>query len=341
MKTIFLTLALVFASQVMSQSEMFNTKMAEALENYSASKTSNDYMAAALQFQQIASVESENWLPEYYNAMCYIMSSYGGNNAGQKDSYLDEAEASIAKLKILAPSESEVYALEALFNTARLGVNPMERGQKYSMLSRKSVGIALALDSNNVRAQQLAIANEFGTAQFFGSDTEPLCKKAQALLLVWDDYTIRSPFHPNWGKGYLTSIAKSCEPKKESLENTKATKSSNNPTLTFHISDLSSNSGFVLIQIKDENEKVIQSTKGTIEHQKSVVVLDNLATGNYSISYFHDANTNMKMDRDKYGRPTEGYGFSNNAKGFMKAPEFKETIFSFDSDLSLSLKTRN
>lgn len=339
MKTLFLTFALIFASQVMSQSDVYTSKMATALENYGTSKTSDEYLSAAFQFQLIASVETENWLPEYYNAMCYIMSSYGGNDPSQKDSYLDEAETSIGKLKTLAPKESEVYALEALFNTARLSVNPMERGQKYSILSSKSAGMALALDSNNVRAKQLSISNEFGTARFFGSDTELICKKAQALLLVWDDYKVRSPFHPSWGKNHLASIAKTCEPK--ATEKNESNMESTHPKLILEITDLTSNKGLILIQVKDENEKVVLSTTGIIKDQKSTVTIDNLDYGKYAISYFHDANANMKMDSDKYGRPTEGYGFSNNAKGLMKAPEFKQTIFNLDSDLSLSLKTRN
>ncbi len=343
MKTLFLSFVLLITNQALSQSDLFNSKMNVALESYSKCKSAQDYLSTAFQFQQIANVESENWLPQYYYAMCYTMASYNvkSDMPEQKDAYLDEAEESINKLKILAPDESEVFALEGLFYTARLSVNPMERGQKYSILSRKSVGIALALDSNNVRAKQLSIANDFGTAQFFGSDTEPICKKAQALLLDWDNYVIKSPFHPNWGKGYLKSIAESCEPKQEKLKNESEAANMNHPSLTVEIVGLSSNNGVVLIQIKDTREKVIQSTRGLIENHKSEIVFNNLPKGDYSISYFHDANNNMTMDKDKYGRPTEGYGFSNNAKGFMKAPEFKETIFTLNQDLSLSLKTRN
>jgi uncharacterized protein (DUF2141 family) len=241
----------------------------------------------------------------------------------------------------MAPSEVEIFALEAMFYSARLSVNPMERGQKYSLLSRKSIGIALSIDSSNVRARQLLIANEFGTAQFFGTDTEAICKKAQALLKEWDNYIIKSPFHPNWGKEYLASIAKTCEPKPEESIQNEAPKANSNPILTIEITGLVSNDGVVLIQLKDENEKIIQSTRALIENKKSIIIFDNLSNGHYSVSYFHDANTNMTMDKDKYGRPLEGYGYSNNAKGFMKAPEFKETIFHFNSDLSLSLKTRN
>lgn len=344
MKTLFITLTLVLTFQLSAQSDMFQKKMGEALAKFSQSKTAEDYINTSFQFQQIANVETTNWLPEYYFVMSYTLASYTveSDNTKQKDAYLDIAEAHIAKLKTLAPEESEIFALEALFFTARLSVNPMERGQKYSMLSQKSVGTALALNPNNLRAKQMKISNEFGTAQFFGSNTEPLCKKAQALLIELDNFTPKSPFHPNWGKGHLISIAKSCEPKPE---DTKQIVDTSNviigQVLTIEINNLISDNGIVLIQLKNQNEEIVQSERGLINNQKSTVVFKNLKSGQYSISYFHDANSNMKMDTDKYGRPLEGYGFSNNAKAMMKAPDFKDTIFTFDKDLTLSLKTRN
>ena len=338
MKTLLITLTLLLTVQLSAQSPIFQQKMGEALGNFSAAKTAADYINTSYQFQQIANVEKDNWLPEYYVAMCYTMASYGvkTDNPKQKDAYIDIAEEHIATLKTLAVEEAEIYALEALVYTARLSVNPMERGQKYSMLSSKSVGIALGLDPTNPRAQQLKIANAFGTAQFFGSDTKSLCQEAKVLLAKWDDYPVKSPFHPTWGKGHLTAMAKSCD-----SDTAEKTTPSEAAILTIEMNDFTSDEGVVLIQIKDENEVVVQSISANIENKKASTTVKNLAPGNYSISYFHDANANMKMDRDKYGRPLEGYGFSNNAKAMMKAPDFKDTIFAFDKNLTLSLKTRN
>ncbi|MFK8037115.1 MAG: DUF2141 domain-containing protein [Crocinitomicaceae bacterium] len=343
MKTLIITITLLLTLQLSAQSEMFQQKMGEALAQYGQCRTAEDFINTSFKFEQIANVEKQNWLPEYYFVMCYTMASYNvkADNPAQKDKYLDMAETHIATLKTIAPEEAEVFALEALFYTARLSVNPMDRGQKYSMLSQKSVGTALAMDPNNLRAKQMKIANDFGTAQFFGSDTAPLCEKAQVLLADWDNYPSKSPFHPNWGKRHLTSIAKSCEPKTEVSEIKQENSAVTSPKLTLEITNLTSNEGIILIQIKDASEKVVMSTKGNIKDNKSTIVFNDLPAGEYGISYFHDANTNMKMDSDKYGRPLEGYGYSNNAKAMMKAPDFKDTIFTLDKDLTLSLKTRN
>jgi uncharacterized protein (DUF2141 family) len=49
-----------------------------------------------------------------------------------------------------------------------------------------------------------------------------------------------------------------------------------------------------------------------------------LEAGDYSVMLFHDENGNGKMDTNMFGIPTEGYGFSNNAKGRFGPPKFSE-----------------
>jgi uncharacterized protein (DUF2141 family) len=61
------------------------------------------------------------------------------------------------------------------------------------------------------------------------------------------------------------------------------------------------------------------------------VVFTNLAPGTYGIIVFHDANDNGKLDENPWGVPTEGYGFSNNAEGFMSAPTFKDAGVTLDT----------
>jgi len=343
MKTLLIILSFTIGTLSISQTGVFMQKMGEALGQFSQATTPKDYINVSFKFEQIAGVETENWLPLYYHAMSYTMASYGEKNedAAKKDAHLDMAFETIKKLKILAPNESEIFALEALFYTAKLSVDPMSRGQKYSGLSMASIEKALALNSNNPRAKQLKIANEFGMAQFFGTDTEPICKKAQVVLAEWDNYKIASQIHPNWGKEHIKSIAESCQPKTETKSSSDTVSTKKGHDLTLKIADLKSNKGIVLVQLMDENHKVLKSVKGDIDSNTSTIILENVEPGTYAIRYFHDENTNMKFDSDKYGRPMEGYGFSNNAKGFMGSPKIKKTLFSINSNLSLSLKINN
>ncbi|MEW5704457.1 MAG: DUF2141 domain-containing protein [Pseudomonadota bacterium] len=51
-------------------------------------------------------------------------------------------------------------------------------------------------------------------------------------------------------------------------------------------------------------------------------VFADLAPGGYAVAVYHDANGNNKFDSSFFGLPLEGYGFSNNARGFLSAPGF-------------------
>ena len=61
------------------------------------------------------------------------------------------------------------------------------------------------------------------------------------------------------------------------------------------------------------------------------VVFTNLKPGTYGIIVFHDENDNGKLDENSWGVPTEGYGFSNNAEGFLAAPSFQDAAVILDS----------
>lgn len=213
MKTIFLSVAVLLASFAgVSQNQQFNNAMGEALGQYANCKSVDDFQALGNKFALIANAEKTEWLPLYYQAHCYIIMSFMEHtDVAKKDSYLDVAEKSITKMIELAPNESEVYALQSMFYSARLVVNPMERGQKYGALSAQAVGKSLALDANNPRAKFIKLSNDMGSAQFFGKDPNEYCPQASELLANWDNYKIKSPLYPSWGKEQVAGIAEGCK----------------------------------------------------------------------------------------------------------------------------------
>ncbi|MCP1335524.1 DUF2141 domain-containing protein [Hyphomicrobiales bacterium FT118] len=48
-----------------------------------------------------------------------------------------------------------------------------------------------------------------------------------------------------------------------------------------------------------------------------------LPPGEYAVIVFHDENDNGLLDTGIFGVPVEGYGFSNNAEGFLSAPAWR------------------
>lgn len=63
--------------------------------------------------------------------------------------------------------------------------------------------------------------------------------------------------------------------------------------------------------------------------------------GRYAIALLHDENDNGKADRALMMMPTEGFGFSRDAKVSMGPPKFKNAAFDVtDADQALSIKMR-
>ncbi len=213
MKKITLSLAVLFVSLVsMAQKPEFLQTMGETLGQFSTCKNAADFQALGNKFQMIADVEKAEWLPVYYQSYCYIIMSFlEPTDATKKDSYLDVAEKSIAKLIELVPNESEVYALQSFYFIGRLVVNPMERGQEFSGLSGQAVGKSLAIDPANPRAKLLKLQGDIGAAPYMGLDPKSFCPQAKELLANWDNFKPKSSIHPAWGKDQAEGIVKGCQ----------------------------------------------------------------------------------------------------------------------------------
>jgi uncharacterized protein (DUF2141 family) len=57
-----------------------------------------------------------------------------------------------------------------------------------------------------------------------------------------------------------------------------------------------------------------------------------LPAGTYAVAVLHDNNSNKKMDLSMLGLPEEDWGMSNNVRPGLRAPTFKESAFSIQSD---------
>lgn len=56
-----------------------------------------------------------------------------------------------------------------------------------------------------------------------------------------------------------------------------------------------------------------------------------IKSGDYAIAILHDENANGKLDKTWFGRPTEGFGTSNNPKVGFSPPKFEESLISIDN----------
>ena len=111
-------------------------------------------------------------------------------------------------------------------------------------------------------------------------------------------------------------------------------------TIEIEITGLRNNAGVIMLQMFDEQETVIRQEKGTISENKCTIIIKDLKPGKYAVRYFHDENLNGTLETTKIGKPTEGYGFSNNAYGLFGPKPFSDWLFEVNGDTHLVLKTR-
>ena len=70
---------------------------------------------------------------------------------------------------------------------------------------------------------------------------------------------------------------------------------------------------------------------------RAAVTFADLEPGEYAVSAFHDKNNNGRLDTNLAGKPTEPYGFSNDAKGTFGPPKFEKARFSINNSKTISI----
>ena len=74
-------------------------------------------------------------------------------------------------------------------------------------------------------------------------------------------------------------------------------------------------------------DKALAHAKSTILDGHATCEFNNIPSGTYAVSVFHDENSNGKLDTNFLGIPREGVGASNNAKGHFGPPKFGAAAF--------------
>lgn len=110
-------------------------------------------------------------------------------------------------------------------------------------------------------------------------------------------------------------------------------------SLTVTILQFRNNQGEVRVALynKEEGfpkspEKALKILTAPISNNKSTVVFESLPPGVYAVSVFHDENKNGKMESNFFGIPKEGIGASNDARGHMGPPHYKDAKFIFNGN---------
>jgi len=79
-------------------------------------------------------------------------------------------------------------------------------------------------------------------------------------------------------------------------------------------------------------EKAYKKIVAEIQNGNVRLVINGLPAGTYAVSVLHDENDNGKMDTNFLGIPSENFGASNDAKGFMGPPSFEDSKFELQTN---------
>lgn len=113
-------------------------------------------------------------------------------------------------------------------------------------------------------------------------------------------------------------------------------------TLQVHITGLDNTWGHIMVAVYDseatflkDDGRMAEAMLVAADAQESSVVatFEKLTLGKkYAIAVYHDANNNKVLDKNFLGIPKEGYGFSNNARGWFGPPSFDDAALLLDKD---------
>jgi hypothetical protein len=201
MKKIIIIFVTVFSSLILNAQNRYEKEMQSALKSLEESEQLQDYKKIANKFEQIARIEKEKWLPQYYVGYSYIvMSRLDDEETESRDLALDKAQEYLDKAKELSLNNEEITVLQAYIYQSRFFIDPNSRLGSFGKTSRTILD-AVELYPNNPRANLIHGIQIFHKPAFLGGGA----KKAKpyfdiAKKLFDDDNKIESALYPNWGK---------------------------------------------------------------------------------------------------------------------------------------------
>lgn len=119
--------------------------------------------------------------------------------------------------------------------------------------------------------------------------------------------------------------------------------SAQNHNITVKVTGLKNVKGNISIGLYNNPEKFPeqgQAYKGvdtTITNEDFSYTFKSINKGTYAVAIYHDENSNHELDKNFFGIPSEGYGFSNDASGTIGAPDFEDASVVVDADQTITI----
>jgi uncharacterized protein (DUF2141 family) len=111
-------------------------------------------------------------------------------------------------------------------------------------------------------------------------------------------------------------------------------KSNESGRIIIHIENLKNQDGSILISLynnpdgyPEDWESAFQYLVISADGFSGEIYFENIPFGYYVFAIIHDENDNLKLDRNLFGIPREGYAFSNNVRGRFGPPGYDSAKF--------------
>lgn len=112
-------------------------------------------------------------------------------------------------------------------------------------------------------------------------------------------------------------------------------------SLKVNMEGFKSNKGKVRVGLYNSEGTFLKSTfksvASDIKGQKAAIIFQGLQKGEYAVSIYQDENENGVLDTNLFGIPKEDTAASNNAKGSMGPPKYRDAKFLLTKDATIEI----
>lgn len=184
-----------FICTMLTAQTQYEQGMGKALGLWKEGKSTE---ASAL-FERIASVEKDNYLPNYYIALINTTEAFNPANKDKITSLLAKANAALDIELAKAPNNAELLVVQAMAKTALLASDPMTYGMTLSPKISEIYMHASLLAPENPRVVLCKAEFDMGGARWTGADVKEICTRYQKAIELFAKFKPETPFSPSWG----------------------------------------------------------------------------------------------------------------------------------------------
>lgn len=202
-----ITILVMMVCNSLTAQTQYDSGMQKAFGLWKEGKNSE----ASAMFERIASVEKDNWLPNYYVALINTIEAFSTRDKSKLSSLLEKAQMAQDNAAAISPDNPELMVTQALIHTAWIAYDPMTNGMKLSGKVNELYNKALAIAPDNPRVVLNKAEFDMGSAAYFGNDIKPMCEQVERAVSLFATFKPESAYHPKWGLDRAQEVLSKCK----------------------------------------------------------------------------------------------------------------------------------